>query len=143
DDVYATHGHLLDLHSTLPTFERLAAGIAARLAGPLPAQPTAADYEARLAPVYAWLDALAAWAPDGRVAGGAGAAAQAYQALTGGGGLRGRLLAGALPVGIAAVNRAGLGPVSADLSGPALRRASLRAMHEVVARLGIDAPHVV
>ncbi|HEU4656186.1 MAG TPA: hypothetical protein VFR97_01610, partial [Capillimicrobium sp.] len=77
-------------------------------------------------------------------AGGAGSAARAYRALAGDrGGLRRRLLAGAFPVGIAAVNRAGLGPVRADLSGPAIRRAALEAMHEVVHRLGIGAEHVV
>ncbi len=144
EDVYATHGHYLDLHSTIPTFERLAAGLTTRMAGQLPARAAVTDYEARLAPVYAWIDALAEWAPDGRAAGTAGSAQRAYAALTGGGGgLRARLLAGAFPVGIAAVNRVGLGPVSADLSGPGMRRASLRAMHEVVGRLGIEAAHVV
>lgn len=145
DDVYATHGHYLDLHSTIPTFERLAAGLTTRLSGELPARAAPADYEARLAPVYAWIDAVAEWAPDGRAAGTAGSAARAYRALSGGErrGVRTRLLAGAFPVGIAAVNRAGLGPVSADLSGPGIRRATLGAMREVLRRLGIDAPHVV
>jgi hypothetical protein len=144
DDVYATHGHYVDLHSTIPTFERIAAGLTTRLTGELPNPATVTDYEARLAPVYAWVDAVAEWAPDGRAAGGAGSAQRAYRALTGDrGGVRARLLAGAFPVGIAAVNRAGLGPVSADLSGPGLRRATLRAMHEVTARLGIRAPHVI
>jgi hypothetical protein len=144
DDVYATHGHYVDLHSTIPTFERLAAGLTTRLTGELPPRATAADYEARLAPVYAWVDAVAEWAPDGRAAGGAGSAQRAYRALTGArGGVRARLLAGAFPVGIAAVNRAGLGPVSADLSGPGLRRATLRAMHEVVGRLDVRAAHIV
>lgn len=144
DDVYATHGHYLDLHSTVPTFERLAAGLTTRLTGELPPGATAADYEARLAPVYAWIDAVAEWAPDGRAAGGAGSAQRAYRALTGErAGVRARLLAGAFPFGIAALNRAGLGPVSADLSGESLRLASLRAMHEVAARLRIGARHVV
>lgn len=144
DDVYATHGHYLDLHATIPTFERLGVGLTTRLTGPLPAgRVGVADYEARLAPVYAWIDAIAEWAPDGRAAGGAGSAARAYHALTGDAGWRSKLLKGAFPVGIAAVNRAGLGPVSADLSGPSMRRATLRAMREVVGRLGIDAPHVI
>jgi hypothetical protein len=145
DDVYATHGHYLDLHSTIPTFERLGVGLTARLSGELPIHAGVGDYEARLAPVYAWIDAIAEWAPDGRAAGGAGSAARAYRALTGGraAGVRTRLLAGAFPVGVAAVNRAGLGPVSADLSGPGMRRATLRAMREVVDRLWVGAPHVI
>ncbi len=144
DDVYATHGHYLDLHTTVPTFERLAAAVSTRLRGPLPARATPADYEARLAPIYGWLDAAAAWAPDGTAAGGSGSAARAYRALAGGRrGVRATLLGVSFPVAIAAINRAGLGPVSADLSGASLRAASLRAMHETVARLSIGAEHVI
>jgi predicted phosphodiesterase len=144
DDVYATHGHYLDLHCTVPSFERLGAGMTTRIVGDLPARATPGDYEARLAPVYAWIDAIAEWAPDGRAAGGAGSAQRAYRALTGGrGGVRARLLAGAFPLAIAGVNRAGLGPVRADLSGQSIRTASLRAMHEVCGRLGLGAAHVI
>ena len=41
DDVWATHGHYLDVHATLPTFERLARRrhVAARGAGPGAARP--------------------------------------------------------------------------------------------------------
>ena len=38
DDVYATHGHYLDRHVTVPTFERLAAGAMARVVGEMPAR---------------------------------------------------------------------------------------------------------
>ena len=50
---------------------------------------------------------------------------------------------GAFPLAIAALNKLGIGPLRADLSGVELRRAGLRAMGEVVARLGIDARHVI
>ena len=33
DDVYATHGHYADLHLTMPTLERLAAGVMGRIVG--------------------------------------------------------------------------------------------------------------
>ncbi len=36
DDVYATHGHYLDRHITVPTFERLAAGVMSHVVGRLP-----------------------------------------------------------------------------------------------------------
>ena len=36
DDVYAMHGHYFDLHTTVPTFERLAAGAMARWVVQLP-----------------------------------------------------------------------------------------------------------
>jgi hypothetical protein len=44
---------------------------------------------------------------------------------------------------VAAMNRAGIGPLRADLSGQELRRAALRAFEEVVRRLGVSAPHVI
>src|SRR5919201_3855891 len=46
DDVYAIHGHYSDLHATVPTFERLAAGARARWAVALPGErATPDDYE--------------------------------------------------------------------------------------------------
>ncbi|MCW2989930.1 MAG: hypothetical protein JWM73_524, partial [Solirubrobacterales bacterium] len=59
-DVYATHGHYLDVHGTVPSFERLGAGLMARLAGAPPERARPVDYEAILAPIYAWIDAAAA-----------------------------------------------------------------------------------
>jgi hypothetical protein len=49
----------------------------------------------------------------------------------------------AFPLVIAALNRAGLGPLRTDISGLALRRSSLVAMGEVVRRLGIGGGHVI
>jgi hypothetical protein len=146
DDVYATHGHLADLYSTIPTFERIGAAITARVVGgELPEDATVDDFLARLEPVYAWVDAMARHAPSERAAGGAGSAARAYELLAGSGPrpLRVRIMAGVLPLLIAAFNRAGLGPLSADLGGSELRRSWLRAMSEVVRRLGIEAEHVI
>ena len=45
---------------------------------------------------------------------------------------------------MAALNRAGLGPLRAELSGPALRRSGLRGMERgLLARLGVTAGHVI
>ena len=51
--------------------------------------------------------------------------------------------AAAVRATVALLNAAGLGPLSADLSGAELRRAALRGMCEALRRLGIEAPHVV
>jgi hypothetical protein len=68
-----------------------------------------------------------------------------WRALAGGGPrtARTRALAAALPVAIAGLNRAGLGPLRPELSGEELRRAGLQAVGQVVRALGIDAEHVV
>jgi hypothetical protein len=57
--------------------------------------------------------------------------------------LRRRGLIAAFPALVFALNRAGLGPLHADLSPAELRRAGLRAFGEVVARLDVHARQVV
>jgi hypothetical protein len=148
DDVFALHGHYVDLHSTVPTFERLAAGAMARWVVRLPehgARPD--DYEAALAPIYAFLHQLTQRSDHAAVSAGAGASARAWVAMAGAGRARHPLRAAALGTGyvaaVAALNALGLGPVDRDLSGAALRRGGLRGIREVLRRLGIDAPHVV
>jgi hypothetical protein len=147
DDVYALHGHYLDVHTTVPVLERVAAGAMMRLAGPPPAVEAApADYERILAPIYAWSHASAERAHPQGAAAGTPRSAQVWATLTARGRrrpLKARALAAAFPVAVAGVNRAGLGPVGADVSGPALRRGSLAALREALRRLGVEAPHVV
>ena len=147
DDVYATHGHYLDRHTTVPLIERLGAGVMARILREPPTGPRRAeDYESTLQPIYAWIHALAqAGAPDigdRRL----DPSMRGWRVLAGTGGrrsLRARGLAAGFPALVAAMNRAGIGPLQADLSGPELRRAALRAFGEVIGRLSIDAPYVV
>jgi hypothetical protein len=191
-DVYATHGHYLDCHLTIPTLERLGIGAMGRvLRRPARAFAGADDYEAVTVPVFAWIDAVARQAPTGDALNG-GMTVRAWRAFGGGrdhssqpndrawssrdgrrvpsgagvdgrgidsrgswvGGrrqgmgtvaraLRTRALAGAFPLGVAALNRAGLGPFNADLSSGELRRAGLHAMGEVAQRLGLSDAYVV
>jgi hypothetical protein len=144
DNVYATHGHYLDRHTTVPTLERLAIGAVVRIAREPPGGPASAeDYEALLGPVYAWLDAYAG--TGGRT--GQRSSVAAWRALGQGnrarGGLRRRTLRAAFPAIVAGLNRAGVGPVSDDVSMDALRSSSLTAIGEVLLRLRVDAPFVI
>ncbi len=149
DGVYATHGHYLDRHVTVPSFERLGAGVLGRLLG-APADGAASpdDYEVALAPMYALLDAIAA-ARRRRPRRGAGQRLRARlaapvarrQARDAWRAARSSPAPSRWPS--PALNRLGIGPLKADLSGAELRRANLRAMGEVVERLGIDARHVI
>ncbi len=148
-DVYATHGHYADLHLTMPTLERLAAGVMGRVVGLDGAGPRSTEhYEAALAPIYAWIQAVAQHiAPE---LGGAlhGGSVRGWRALTGSGGSRAqrarrRAMTAAFPLLVLGLNRARIGPLRADLSGAALRRAGLRGIEEVVDRLGVDAAYVI
>jgi hypothetical protein len=162
-DVYATHGHYLDCHLTIPTMERLGIAMTARaLRRPAEAFAAVGDYESVTAPVFAWIDAVARQGPTGDALNGQ-STVRVWRALAGDrskrtpkgassgqqaggrawGDLRLRALAGAFPFAIAALNRAGLGSFNADISTDELRRAGLRAMGEVAARLGLGDAHVV
>ncbi len=146
EDVYATHGHYGDLHTTVPMIERLGAGLMVRVGPARDGPPSRAeDYEAVLAPMYAWIDTVAQnRGPRGR--GGGGLQVRAWRSLQGSGRprtLRGAGVALGFPVTVAALNRAGFGPFSADVSGAELRRAGLRAFAEVLGRLGVSAGHVI
>ena len=145
DDVYATHGHQLDRLITIPTVERLAAGVMAGVVGKLPAHAEPDDFEAALVPLYAWMHAVAQTKEPGWSASRQTASADAWRMLSGTGArtLRGRAAAAAFPLAIGVLNRVGLGPLRAELSGPELRRAGLRAMGGVVQRLDVGAAHVL
>jgi predicted phosphodiesterase len=147
-DVWATHGHYLDMHFTVPTFERLTAGVMRRIVGPLPAHgPGPDDYERVLAPSYAWLYAMAQLAPEGGgVPGRQRASSQVWRRLSRGSAhrpLRSWLLRAGFGATIATLNHAGIGPLRADVSGHELRRAGLRAMAEALGRLRVGAAHVI
>jgi hypothetical protein len=118
-----------------------------------------ADYESVGSPVFAWRDAVARDTHTGDALNGI-ATVSAWRALgggaeNGGGGgrrfnrasavraLRKRALVAGFPLAVAALNRAGLGPMRAEVSSTELRRAGLRAMGEVSDRLGLGDAHVI
>ena len=145
DDVYATHGHYLDVHLTVPRMECVFASAVGRVAGIRPEDfATPDDYEAALSPIYALAQSLVQ-----RRDGAPGHARRQPVAVD----LRplhrrrasrdGRSAAWRSPPRWRPSTRAGLGPFRSDISAVELRRAGLRAMGEVVRRLGIEAEHVI
>jgi hypothetical protein len=105
------------------------------------------DYEAVLAPMYAWMSALTQRSERAILSAGAGASARAWVALAGDERRTRPVRSAALGVGyaamVAALNKAGIGPIERDLSGASLRRGNLRGIHEVSRRLGITAPYLL
>src|SRR5438128_2847309 len=82
-DVYATHGHYLDCHLTVPTIERLSVALMGRLlARPASSLASVQDYETVTAPVYQWRTAVARDLPTGAVLNGM-ATLSAWRALAG------------------------------------------------------------
>ncbi len=146
DDVYAMHGHYADRHTTVPMFERLGAGVMARIVRNSGSGPgRSEDYEATLSPIYAWIHAVAQGRDGGRGRGPQGASTRAWRALAGSSqrrSLRRRGLVAAFPAIVAGLNRAGIGPLRADISGPELRRAGLAATATVLGRLNVRTSHL-
>ena len=158
DDVYATHGHYLDLHLTIPRLESIAASAMARLTGRGKSSESAADYEAILAPLYAFYAGLAQGASPAALSRGGSLSRDVWGAASRNGrrpeaasagraamALASRFLLGrvTIPGAVAALNGLGLGPFRATLTGEELRRAGLLAMTRVAEVLAPGADHVI
>ncbi len=151
EDVYATHGHYLDSHVTLPTIERLSVAAVDRLGGvPTGRRATPHDYEEVHAPVY---DLIFNLAQGGRTSSGGTRtgkppAMRIWELIGGASGrartVRGRVLGSAvIPAALRGMEMAGLGRFSRDFSAGEIGRAGVEAMHVVVERLRIEAGHVI
>jgi predicted phosphodiesterase len=142
---YAHHGHYLDAHMSIPRLEAIAVHAAARLTGGLPPPPrTPDDYEAAMTPLYAFAYALAQSSSRSRRVLGMDFSRKMWKRIDTGRDLRGRALRGvAIPSAVFALNRAGMGPFEAKITGARLRESGLEAMREVVRALQIDAREVV
>ena len=116
DDVYATHGHYLDLHMTIPTLECDLRGrsCAASPAAAARAAPPA-DYEAIVAPMYALLNGPRRGRRSDRGAGAAAALAQRLAARQRPDWPLGRFAIGrlAIPGGVRRSTGLGFGPARA------------------------------
>ncbi len=162
DDVYATHGHYLDLHLTVPRLESIAASAMGKLTKLGHGARSAADYETILAPLYAFYAGLAqgasatalaqgsrfsrtVWqrASDGRAADAPVAEVPAARERASAAATRFLLGRVTIPGAVAALNVVGLGPFRATLTGEELRRSGLDAMARVAEVLAPGTPNVV
>jgi hypothetical protein len=156
EDVYATHGHYMDLHLPLPRAECIGAAIIARFAGSPPDPAVPADYERVLRPIYGLGFGVAQGRParvtrSPRSARGNGQTSEAaWELLAGGrpGRTRRRRLAAAsaraaFPVAVAGVNRLLRTDFDADISGEAIFRGGVEGATEMARRLGVDGGHVI
>jgi predicted phosphodiesterase len=144
-DVYATHGHYLDLHLTVPRLEAIAAAGMGRVTGFGKAARSAADYETILAPLYAFYGGLAQGASAAALARGGSLSRSVWKRVSEGRATPARFLLGRLtiPAAVAALNALGLGPFRSTLTGEELRRSGLRAMSTVAEVLSPGTEHVV
>jgi predicted phosphodiesterase len=143
-DVYATHGHYLDLPLTVPRIESVAASAMGRLTGRGSSVRSAADYEAVVGPMYGFLSALGEGASDGALRRSGRVSRNVWERANGAG-RAGALLVGrvAIPAAVAALNRLGVGPLRPGITGEDLLHGGLAAMREVADVLAPGAAHLV
>jgi hypothetical protein len=147
EDVYATHGHYTDLHLSVPRVESIAVTLVKRLTGGgAPTRPD--DYEAAVAPLYAFSHAVAQNASTQTLTNGNSLSRRVWRTANHGRSRWERVRGGALtkvaiPTAVAGLNALGLGPFRSDISVAELDHAGLRAIGEVVDGLGISAAHVI
>jgi predicted phosphodiesterase len=159
-DVYATHGHYLDLHLTVPRLESIAASAMGRLTKLGKTAQSASDYETILGPMYAFYGGLAQGATAAALARGGSFSRVVWQRASDGrapdtraaalpstaddtaarpGGTADAGLPGAAPAG-AAVTPAGGEPAPAAAPGgarAARERAAAAAMRFLLGRVTI------
>jgi 3',5'-cyclic AMP phosphodiesterase CpdA len=149
DDVYATHGHYMDCHMSLPRLECIAAAASMRVFGPLPGPRTSpAEYERVLRPVYGLTFGVA----QGGVAHSAGRPSErAWRALmvrNGDGGRARRAavrtaLGAAVPATIWGINRLLRADFEGTLNSAAISHSGVAAATELCRRLDVGGGHVV
>jgi len=144
EDVYATHGHYMDCHMSLPRLECVAAAAMMRALRPLPAHPGPADYERVLQPVYGLTYGLA----QGGVARRAARPSErAWRAISGSNGSVGRIrraaLRAAVPAGIWSINRLLHAEFDASFGAGSISASGVAAATEMAARLRLQATHTI
>jgi hypothetical protein len=150
DDVYATHGHYMDPHLSLPRAECLAAAVVMRFSGPIPNPAQPADYERVLRPIYGLGWGIAQVRPTGLAESRGRPSETAWRRLSGNEGrpgrrrrLTGTAVRAAFPVAVNAVNRLLRADFDPDISAAAIFRSGLEAATEMAARIGVDGGHVI
>jgi hypothetical protein len=144
EDVYATHGHYMDIHLRLPRAECLAAATMVRLSGQVPERATPRDYERVLRPIYGFAYGLAQVLPAKRRRNGP--FEQAWEVLAGeraDPNLRDRAARAGFPAAIRALNGLLRSDFEPDVTTAAIFRGGVAAGAEMAVRLGIDDVHVI
>jgi UDP-2,3-diacylglucosamine pyrophosphatase LpxH len=144
DDVYATHGHYMDCHMTLPRLECIAAAASMRALGPLPERTGPADYERILRPVYGLSFGLAQGGAAHRSSRPSERAWRTISSRNGSGSrARRAALRVAVPTSVWSLNRLLRADFDATLTSSSISYSGISAARTLVDRMGIEAAHVI
>jgi len=144
EDVYATHGHYMDPHLSLPRAECVAAAAMMRIGSPLPNEATPNDYERVLRPIYGLAYALAQVMPPRRRRNGP--FERAWEVLAGEAdkvSLRARAGRAGFPIAVRTLNGLLRTDFETDVRPAAIFRSGVEAAVELAVRLGVDDVNVI
>lgn len=150
EDVYATHGHYMDLHLRLPRAECVILAGVSRVSGPLlPDRAAPADYERIVRPLYG-LAFGAAQGRSRRLKAELGPSEAAWELIAGdrpdrtrARRLKARAARAAFPLAVAGVNRLFRADFESEISGEMIFRTGVEGAAELARRLGVDGGHVI
>jgi hypothetical protein len=148
DDVYATHGHYMDCHMSLPRIECVAAAALERAFGPVPDPAAPGDYERILRPIYGFSFGLA---QAGLAQRATRPSERAWRMISGrnrGRGRAGRVAVraavdGGIPAAVWTLNRLLRADFDSDLTPAAITRSGVDGATELVRRLRPGAAHAI
>jgi hypothetical protein len=150
DDVFATHGHYMDLHLSLPRAECVALAAVQRIGRPLPDPATPDDYERILRPFYGLAFGAAQALPRRPRRKERGPSEAAWELLAAERAdrdrrrrLKVRAIRAGFPLAVAGVNRLLHSDFDPDISGRAIFRSGVAGGTEIARRLGVDGVHVI
>lgn len=144
DDVYATHGHYMDCHMTLPRLECIAAAATMRTLRPLPERPEPTDYERILQPVYGFTYGLAQGGVARRAARPSERIWRSVASANGSAGpIRRAAIRAAIPASIWGINRLLRADFDASLSTSSISNSCIAAATELAGRLRLAAAHTL
>ncbi len=150
DDVYATHGHYMDLHLKLPRLECVLLAGVSRFSGPLLPDPaTPAHYERIVRPFYG-LAYGAAQGRSPRIKAELGPSEAAWELIAGdrpdrtrARRLKARAARAAFPLAVGGINRLLRAEFETEVSGEMIFRTGVEGAAEMARRLGVDRGHVI
>jgi predicted phosphodiesterase len=150
EDVYATHGHYMDLHLRLPRAECVLLAAVRRFAGPLPDRAAPADYERIVRPLYGLAYGAAQGRPRRFRTGEYGPSEAAWAVLDGdrpgrtrSQRLKARAIRASFPLAVAGVNRLFHAEFESEIDGETIFRTGVEGAGELARRLGVDGAHVI
>jgi len=149
-DVYATHGHYMDVHLSLPRLECVAAAAMSRVVDAIPATATPTDYERVLRPIYGLGFALAQSRGATKPRSNRSASETVWQILSPGNDqseqrhrLAGPLVRTGFPAAVWTLNRLFGANFEADVSPAAIFASGVRGASEMASRLGLSQVNVI